>query len=194
MTVSDLAIETRGLTKRYSSAEALAGVDLHVPTGTVYGFLGRNGAGKTTTIKTLMGMVRPSGGEGHILRHPIGDDRAGVEIRRRTAYVGEDRSLWPGMTVDQILRISRPFFPRCVFFVQMWVAPSWDHGGRLDLDEEAGPRQCGDADQRAGEAPPRAEAFPQALLHGVEVLLLVTDDVDINLDHVPGRRTTSRQR
>ena len=113
MTVSsDLAIETRGLTKRYASAQALAGVDLHVPTGSVYGFLGRNGAGKTTTIKTLMGMVRPSGGEGHILRHPIADERAGVEIRRRTAHVGEDRSLWPGMTVDQVLRISRPFFPR----------------------------------------------------------------------------------
>lgn len=109
---SDLAIETRGLTKRYASAQALAGVDLHVPTGSVYGFLGRNGAGKTTTIKTLMGMVRPSGGEGRILRHPIADERAGVEIRRRTAHVGEDRSLWPGMTVDQVLRVSRPFFPR----------------------------------------------------------------------------------
>ena len=113
MTVSsDLAIETRGLTKRYATAQALAGVDLHVPIGSVYGFLGRNGAGKTTTIKTLVGMVRPSGGEGHVLRHPIGDDRAGAEIRRRTAYVGEDRSLWPGMTVNQVLRISRPFFSR----------------------------------------------------------------------------------
>jgi ABC-2 type transport system ATP-binding protein len=74
---SDLAIETRGLTKRYASAQALAGVDLHVPTGSVYGFLGRNGAGETTTIKTLMGMVRPSGGEGHVLRHSIADERAG---------------------------------------------------------------------------------------------------------------------
>jgi ABC-2 type transport system ATP-binding protein len=82
---SDLAIETRGLAKRYGSAEALARVDLHVPAGSVYGFLGRNGAGKTTTIKTLIGLVRPSAGEGHVLGHPIGDDRAGVEIRRRTA-------------------------------------------------------------------------------------------------------------
>jgi ABC-2 type transport system ATP-binding protein len=111
MSVAHLVIETRGLTKRYQSAQALAGVDLHVPAGSVYGFLGRNGAGKTTTIKTLIGMVRPSGGEGRVLGHPIGDDRAAVEIRRRTAHVGEDRSAWPGMTVDQILRISRPFFP-----------------------------------------------------------------------------------
>ena len=113
MTVSsDLAIETRGLAKRYRSAEALTSVNLRVPAGSVYGFLGRNGAGKTTTIKTLIGLVRPSAGEGHVLRHPIGDDRAGVEIRRRTAYVGEERSLWPGMTIDEVLRISRPFFPR----------------------------------------------------------------------------------
>jgi ABC-2 type transport system ATP-binding protein len=111
MSVANLVIETRGLTKRYQSAQALAGVDLHVPAGSVYGFLGRNGAGKTTTIKTLIGMVRPSGGQGRVLDHPIGDDRAAVEIRRRTAHVGEDRSAWPGMTVDQILRISRPFFP-----------------------------------------------------------------------------------
>ena len=113
MTVSsDLAIETRGLTKRYGTAQALTGVDLHVPAGSVYGFLGRNGAGKTTTIKTLIGLVHPSGGEGRVLRHPVGDDRAGVEIRRRTAYVGEDRSLWHGMTIDEVLRISRSFFPR----------------------------------------------------------------------------------
>ena len=82
---SDLAIETRGR-RSATRRQALAGVDLHVPTGSVYGFLGRNGAGKTTTIKTLMGMVRLSGGEGHILRQPIADQRAGVEIRRRTAH------------------------------------------------------------------------------------------------------------
>ncbi len=111
MSTPDLVVETRGLTKRYKSAEALAGLDLHVPRGSVYGFLGRNGAGKTTTIKTLMGMVRPSAGEGRVLGHPIGDNHAAVEIRGRTAHVGEDRSAWPGMTVDQILKISRPFFP-----------------------------------------------------------------------------------
>lgn len=109
---SDFAIETRRLSKRFASCQALDRIDLQVPTGSIYGFLGRNGAGKTTTIKTLLGMVRPSGGEGHVLCHPIGDARAGVEIRRRTAHVGEDRSAWPGMTVDQVLRISRPFFPR----------------------------------------------------------------------------------
>ena len=98
MSASDFVIETRGLTKRYGSAEALAGLDLRVPAGSIYGFLGRNGAGKTTTVKTLMGMVRPSAGEGRVLGHPIGDERASVEIRRRTAHVGEDRSAWPGMS------------------------------------------------------------------------------------------------
>jgi ABC-2 type transport system ATP-binding protein len=111
MSTQDLVIETRGLTKRYDSAQALGGLDLHVPRGAVYGFLGRNGAGKTTTIKTLMGMVRPSAGDGRVLGYPLGDDRAGIEIRRRIGHVGEDRGMWPGMTVDQVLTISRPFFP-----------------------------------------------------------------------------------
>jgi len=111
MSDHDLAIETHSLTKHYKSARALDGLDLHVPPGSVYGFLGRNGAGKTTTIKTLIGMVRPSGGDGRLFGLPIDDERASLEIRRRTAYVGEDRSVWSGVTVDQILKISRSFFP-----------------------------------------------------------------------------------
>jgi ABC-2 type transport system ATP-binding protein len=88
---------------------ALDGLDLRVPRGSIYGFLGRNGAGKTTTIKTLMGMVRPSSGEGRVLGHRVGGDD--VAIRQRTAHVGEDRAAWPLLTVDQVLAISRPLFP-----------------------------------------------------------------------------------
>jgi ABC-2 type transport system ATP-binding protein len=104
-------IEIRGLRKRYGRVDALRGLDLVVPAGSIYGFLGRNGAGKTTTIKTLMGMVRPGGGDVRIFGHRPGDARGGVEIRRRSAHVGEDRSLWPSLTARQILRVSRPMFP-----------------------------------------------------------------------------------
>ena len=55
-------IETADLRKRYDDVEALRGVDLQVPAGSICGFLGRNGAGKTTTIKVLLGMARPTSG------------------------------------------------------------------------------------------------------------------------------------
>ena len=61
-----IVIETRGLCKRYGDVEALRGLDLRVPAGLIYGFLGRNGAGKTTTIKALMGLIRPTAGEGRV--------------------------------------------------------------------------------------------------------------------------------
>ena len=61
--MSDHVIETAGLRKRYDDVEALRGLDLQVPPGSIFGFLGRNGAGKTTTIKVLLGMARPSAGQ-----------------------------------------------------------------------------------------------------------------------------------
>ena len=58
-----LAIETVDLWKRYDDVEALRGLDLQVPSGSICGFLGRNGAGKTTAIKVLLGMARATKGE-----------------------------------------------------------------------------------------------------------------------------------
>jgi ABC-2 type transport system ATP-binding protein len=111
MSSVDAVIETRGLRKRYGAVEALRGLDLLVPAGSIYGFVGRNGAGKTTTIKALLGRIRPSGGEARVFGRRPGDTSAGVEIRRRTAHVGEDRSVWPSLTADQVLHVSRPYFP-----------------------------------------------------------------------------------
>ena len=111
MTRSESAIETTGLRKQYATAHALNGLDLRVPAGSIYGFVGRNGAGKTTTMKLLVGMIRPSAGEARVLGHRVDDAEGGLAIRRRSAHVGEDRSAWPGLTVDQVLAISRPFFP-----------------------------------------------------------------------------------
>jgi ABC-2 type transport system ATP-binding protein len=68
---SDLAIATRGLTKRFGARAAVDGIDLVVPRGSVYGFLGPNGSGKTTTIRMLLGLVRPSAGTSTLLGQPI---------------------------------------------------------------------------------------------------------------------------
>lgn len=69
---SGLALATRGLEKRYGSRVALAGLDLSVPTGVVYGFLGPNGAGKTTTMRLLTGLIRPDAGSIEVLGRPFG--------------------------------------------------------------------------------------------------------------------------
>ena len=67
----DLAIATRGLTKRFGGKPAVDAIDLAVPRGAVYGFLGPNGSGKTTTIRMLLGLVRPSAGTSSLLGQAI---------------------------------------------------------------------------------------------------------------------------
>jgi len=66
-----LALATRGLQKRYGSRVALAGLDLSVPSGVVYGFLGPNGAGKTTTMRLLTGLIHPDAGTIELLGRPF---------------------------------------------------------------------------------------------------------------------------
>src|SRR5947208_375876 len=60
-------VQTAGLRKSYDGLEALRGLDLEVPRGSITGFLGRNGAGKTTAIKILLGMTRPTAGLARVL-------------------------------------------------------------------------------------------------------------------------------
>lgn len=64
----DTVIATRALTKRYRGGQlAVDGLDLTVPAGSVFGFLGPNGSGKTTTIRMLMGLIEPTSGTARVL-------------------------------------------------------------------------------------------------------------------------------
>lgn len=110
--MNDFIIETNQLTKSFKGHPALRGVDLQVPAGSIFGFLGRNGAGKTTTIKTLIGLLRADGGSASVFGIPTGDETRSVAIRRRIGFVTEDKELYPYMTVEQIIRFTRPFFPK----------------------------------------------------------------------------------
>jgi ABC-2 type transport system ATP-binding protein len=110
--MTDLIIETNQLCKSFGSQPALRGLDLRVPVGSIFGFLGRNGAGKTTTIKTLMGLLRSDSGSAEVFGRPIIDADHSVEIRRRIGFVTEDKELYPYMTVEQLIRFTRPFFPK----------------------------------------------------------------------------------
>src|SRR6185436_17713736 len=105
-------IETAGLWKRYDDVEALRGLDLQVPSGSIFGFLGRNGAGKTTTIKVLLGMSRPNRGEARVFAQSPFNANTGVEVRRRTAFVSDEKDLYDYMTVGEIVAFTRAFYPR----------------------------------------------------------------------------------
>jgi ABC-2 type transport system ATP-binding protein len=106
----DFVIESYGLSKRYGQVAAITELTFEVSHHRITGFLGRNGAGKSTTIKTLLGMVHPTSGRGKVLGHAIDDACASVELRRRVAYVGEDKGLYPYMTVAELIRFTRSFY------------------------------------------------------------------------------------
>ena len=110
--MTDFVIETHQLCKSYKSQPALRGLDLQVPAGSIFGFLGRNGAGKTTTIKALMGLLRADAGSAHVFGVPVTDADSAAGVRRRIGFVTEDKELYPYMTVEQIIRFTRPFFPK----------------------------------------------------------------------------------
>jgi ABC-2 type transport system ATP-binding protein len=105
------AIEIDGLMKRFAHTEALRGLSLAVPRGSVCGFLGRNGAGKTTTIKILMGMLRADAGTARVLGLDIADPEASVAVRKGIGFVSENKELYPYMTVAEMIRFVRGFFP-----------------------------------------------------------------------------------
>jgi ABC-2 type transport system ATP-binding protein len=106
------AIETAGLRKTYDGVEALRGLNLQVPAGSICGFLGRNGAGKTTTIKVLLGMARPTAGTARVFGLPVDEQQASVEIRRRTGFVSDDKDLYGYMTVGGMVRFTAAMYPR----------------------------------------------------------------------------------
>jgi ABC-2 type transport system ATP-binding protein len=105
-------IETVELKKNYGEYEAVRGLNLSVQAGSVCAFLGQNGAGKTSTIKMLLGMVHPTSGTGSILGHKIDREEESLLIRQKVAFVAEDKRLYDYMTVAQIIRFTKAFFPR----------------------------------------------------------------------------------
>ncbi|MHB8525621.1 MAG: ABC transporter ATP-binding protein [Candidatus Acidiferrales bacterium] len=107
--MSELAIDTKDLGKTYADIRAVSGINLTVPRGSIYGFLGRNGAGKTTTIKMLLGLARPTAGSARVLGMDARSER--TAILQRTAFVSEKKTLYPSLTPCELVRFSRGFYP-----------------------------------------------------------------------------------
>ncbi|MCE5217847.1 ATP-binding cassette domain-containing protein [bacterium] len=107
--MADLAIKTDGLTRRFGRTLAVQGVDLRVPVGSVYGYLGRNGAGKTTTIEMLMGLLSPSSGHLSVLGlDPLKED---VAMKLLVSYVPERISLPEWMTMSDLMAFGAGMHP-----------------------------------------------------------------------------------
>ena len=88
--MNSLAIETHGLGKRFGARAALESIDLEVPRGSAFGFLGRNGAGKTTLVRLLLGLAQPTSGTMKLLGHELPGGRAQA-LARVGASVEEPR-------------------------------------------------------------------------------------------------------
>ena len=100
--MTDSALTTTGLTKRFGSVLALDGLDLSVQQGEIFGFLGPNGAGKTTTIRLLLGLIRPTAGQATIMGVPVSDV---TRSHQHLGYVPGDVALWPQLTGSETLRL-----------------------------------------------------------------------------------------
>jgi ABC-2 type transport system ATP-binding protein len=100
-------IETRGLVKRYDGELAVAGIDLVVEAGEIYGLVGPNGAGKTTTMRILATLLGPSAGEARVCGIDVTADP--VEVRRRIGYMPDFYGVYDDLRVWEYL----DFFARC---------------------------------------------------------------------------------
>ncbi|MEO0494164.1 MAG: ABC transporter ATP-binding protein [Actinomycetota bacterium] len=176
--MTDAAIATRGLTRRFDDRVALDGLDLVVPRGEVLALLGPNGAGKTTTVRLLNGILRPDGGEASVLGLDPAID--GDAVRRRTGVLTENAGLDDRLTARENLEFAarvRGFNPADARRVVD------DHLERFGMAEYGDERTAGfSTGQR------KRLALARALLHGPELLFL--DEPTSGLDPTATRDVT----
>jgi ABC-2 type transport system ATP-binding protein len=102
-------IETRELTKRFGKHLAVDHLNLQVPRGSVFAFLGKNGAGKTTTIRMLLNLLDRTSGEARVLGMEA--VKQSLEIKRRVGFVAEGQVMYDWMNVDEIIWFCKGFYP-----------------------------------------------------------------------------------
>lgn len=101
-----LAIEAEGLTRSFGETRALAGMDLRVPAGTVYGLLGPNGAGKTTAVRVLATLLRPDGGTARVFGHDVVTEAD--KVRSRVSLTGQYASVDEDLTgTENLVLLAR---------------------------------------------------------------------------------------
>jgi ABC-2 type transport system ATP-binding protein len=165
-----LVIQTRGLTRYFGKHAAVYELDLSVPRGGVFAFLGRNGSGKTTTIRMLMGLLLPTRGSATVL----GCDSRQLtpETRARIGYLAEEHWFYPWMTVRQCGEFQSQFYPKWNDRVFRGVV------GHFALKETARVKDLSRG-ERAG--------LSLALTLAPDPELLILDDPALGLDPVARR-------
>lgn len=170
------AIETEGLRRRFGDFEAVAGVDLSIASGEIYGFLGPNGAGKSTTVKALCTLLAPTGGRAVVAGHDVATHPEQVRLRIGAAL--QSAALDPKLTGRELLILQGRYY-----------------GLRRDeiatrLEQVLGLVDIGDAiDRRTGTysgGMRRRLDLAAALVHNPEVLFL--DEPTTGLDPVSRAR------
>jgi ABC-2 type transport system ATP-binding protein len=156
--MQSLAVVTRGLNKFYGDVHALRGVDLEVPRGEIFGFLGPNGSGKTTTIRCLLDLIRPTSGSARVLG--LDPQAEPVAVRARVGYLPGELRLDDNMTADEVLH----FFNRLrgVRVEKGYIRQLAD---RLGLD-------LGTPVKNLSKGNKQKVGVVQALMHRPELLLL----------------------
>jgi ABC-2 type transport system ATP-binding protein len=173
--VREAPIACQGLVKHYGQVRALNGVDLTMPKGSIFGFLGPNGSGKTTTIKCLLGLALPSAGRCSIFGVPV--EQFSAASRMEVGYLAQDPSYPRWMTGREVLTFVGELYPFAERPVEDRV-----HDALILVDlEKAADRSCGGYSagmrQRLGIA--------QALMGDPRLVIL--DEPSSSLDPI-GRR------
>jgi ABC-2 type transport system ATP-binding protein len=167
---TDLAVQVRGLEKRFGELVAVDGVDLDVRRGETFGFLGPNGAGKSTTISMLCTLLQPTGGHAVVAGTDVVAESD--EVRRRIGLVFQDVTLDTYLTAEQNLR----------FHAQLYGVPSDEFEARMrQVLELVGlwERRKSDVMTYSGGMKRRLE-IARGLLHSPRVLFL--DEPTVGLD------------
>jgi ABC-2 type transport system ATP-binding protein len=168
--ISADAIIVEHLSKSYGPRWAVRDLNLRVPAGCVYGFLGRNGAGKSTTIKMMTGMAHADSGRVRLLGQEVSTlDSA---TRARIAYMAEGHPLYPWMSVGQMVSFTRSFY-------ETWNQPLVDQ--ILDYFELSRKQKCG----RLSRGQQAQVSLALAIAPDPELLIL--DDPTLGLDTVVRR-------
>src|ERR671935_2041704 len=115
----DLAVSTRGLTKRFGKLLAVDHLDLEVRRGELYGFLGPNGAGKSTTLRMLCGILEPTEGEGRVLGIDLRRDPE--RVKSAIGYMSQRFSLYDDLTVEENL----------TFYARVYMVPRAGRAARI---------------------------------------------------------------
>lgn len=135
-------LRIEGLNTHYGASHVLQGVDLHVPQGRICSVLGRNGVGKSTTLRTVMGLVPPSGGRVLLDGKDIAGWPPHLVARAGVAYVPEGRLIFPDLTVIENIRVGerKPAkewtLPRLLHLFPSLAERAGNRGGNLSGGEQ----------------------------------------------------------